>query len=193
MASRKSQQNGTAWWCGGDRPPLELHMLMVSEVAEATEEARKGTLPIYYNTEHGVLPREDGMFDVKQGDKLLKPEGEAVELADVVIRIADYFAWTSCSCETVALSAKVRSEMEECVVATKLMPRREDDYELIHLYPDYHGRYVRPDEVQGMSTALEKSQKRFDPHGRDVREEESGPARRGPIRTAYSFRRGGSE
>jgi NTP pyrophosphatase (non-canonical NTP hydrolase) len=50
---------------------LERHMLMVSEIAEATEEVRNGSLPIY---------TKDG-----------KPEGEAIELADTVIRIMDYF------------------------------------------------------------------------------------------------------
>jgi len=50
---------------------LEFHMLMVSEIAEATEEVRKGTEPIYFENN--------------------KPEGEAIELADCVIRIMDYF------------------------------------------------------------------------------------------------------
>jgi NTP pyrophosphatase (non-canonical NTP hydrolase) len=53
------------------RTPLEVHMLVVSEVAEATEAVRKGEAE-YYFTEGG------------------KPEGEAVELADAIIRILDY-------------------------------------------------------------------------------------------------------
>ena len=57
------------WW-DIIKSPLELHMLMVSELAEATEESRKGTEPVYY---------ENG-----------KPEGELIELADCVIRIMDY-------------------------------------------------------------------------------------------------------
>ena len=61
------------WWEGGTRSALEIHMLIVSEIAEATEEARKGTKPIYCLDEY-------------------KPEGEAIELADAVIRIMDYFA-----------------------------------------------------------------------------------------------------
>lgn len=52
--------------------PLEIHMLVVSEVAEATEAVRKADPPIYL-------------------DDAGKPEGEAVELADAIIRIADYF------------------------------------------------------------------------------------------------------
>lgn len=50
---------------------LERHMLMVSEIAEATEEVRNSKEPIY----------------IKDG----KPEGEAIELADCVIRIMDHF------------------------------------------------------------------------------------------------------
>ena len=59
-------------WHEEPRTPLEIHMLMVSELAEATEQVREDNPALWY----GI----DG-----------KPEGEAVELADVVIRIGDYF------------------------------------------------------------------------------------------------------
>lgn len=56
---------------GTIRTPLEYHMLMVSELAEASEAVRKGD-PDHFVTEKG------------------KPEGEAVEIADTLIRILDY-------------------------------------------------------------------------------------------------------
>lgn len=67
-------------WHDSPRSPLEIHMLIVSEVAEATEAVRSSgvnypmaDLPIYFSGNNN------------------KPEGEAVELADAVIRIANYF------------------------------------------------------------------------------------------------------
>lgn len=56
-----------------DKPvkPLEVHALIHCEVAEASEEVRKGAESFY----------------IERG----KPEGEAIELVDAVIRIMDYF------------------------------------------------------------------------------------------------------
>lgn len=56
------------------RTALEIHALIHSEVSEATEEARTNNPPVYTKP----LCSE-------------KPEGEAVELIDAVIRILDYF------------------------------------------------------------------------------------------------------
>ena len=79
-------------WYETKRSPLEAHMLMVSELSEATEEVRKGYPPMY----------------IEAGDKKVtnpaefdgaKPEGEAIELADAVIRIADYFGYRGWSLE----------------------------------------------------------------------------------------------
>ena len=61
------------WWEDGDRPAGEMMLLMVCEVAEAFEEYRNG------HSSKEIFYREDG-----------KPEGQAVEFADVIIRICDY-------------------------------------------------------------------------------------------------------
>jgi len=63
------------WWSAKgevERTPLEIHALIHAEISEATEEVRNNK-PAEYA---GVLG---------------KPEGEAVELMDAVIRILDYF------------------------------------------------------------------------------------------------------
>lgn len=58
-------------WHDKPRTPLEVHMLIVTEVAEATEAVRNDLPPM----------------TIQNG----KPEGEAIELADAMLRIADYF------------------------------------------------------------------------------------------------------
>ena len=83
-------------WHDSRRSPLEMHMLIVSEVAEATEAVRKSKPPIYViDEETGNQVEPDGLdsfgnqFEDIAG--VLKTEGEAVELGDAVIRIMDYF------------------------------------------------------------------------------------------------------
>lgn len=97
------------------RTALEMHMLMVSELAEATESARKGEPPIWQaqaNTQGGHFTDANLARTIKKVEPQdgtwspnLKPEGEAVELADCVIRIMDYFGAMGWDLERV-LSAK---------------------------------------------------------------------------------------
>lgn len=70
---------------------LEVHALIHSEISEATEEVRNATAAIHFkDTAHGP-----------------KPEGELIELADAIIRIADY-----CGAMNWDLEAAVKLKME---------------------------------------------------------------------------------
>lgn len=73
------------WWDSGDRDPLSVMMLMVSELAEAAEEVRQRRPDLYQIQEGQVVTPDNPSW--KGG---LKPEGEAVEVADCLIRILDY-------------------------------------------------------------------------------------------------------
>lgn len=91
-----------------ERSPLDIHMLIVSEIAEGTEEARIGSAPIYWKTSTGVVTQQDagGSYELRVGDELQKPEGELVELADAVIRIMDYCGYKGWDLQK-AIEAKV--------------------------------------------------------------------------------------
>lgn len=87
-------ENGTVML---SRPPLELHMLMVTEIAEASEAFRDSLPPVCF-IKDGVIYDYQNLINSADPeinlDKFVgkeKPEGEAIELADVVIRIMDYF------------------------------------------------------------------------------------------------------
>lgn len=81
-------------WYENSRQPLEFHMLIVSEIAEATEEVRNKNAPgpIYYRTWNASGYLDGYTIDPNHSRVDKKPEGEAIELADAVIRIMDYFA-----------------------------------------------------------------------------------------------------
>ena len=72
-------------------------MLMISEVAEATEEVRAGNPPVYVRNEDGSIAAietlsPESFIRVNGYVKTpIKPLGEAIELADFLIRMADTF------------------------------------------------------------------------------------------------------
>lgn len=77
------------WWEGGDRNPLEVLMLITSELAEAAEEFRNNRPALYYLDSTG---EEVSRFTPNTFPSLIKPEGWAVEVADAIIRCLDYTA-----------------------------------------------------------------------------------------------------
>jgi hypothetical protein len=72
------------WWEEG-RAPLEIHMLVVSEIAEATEAVRSGQGHVFVDKKTKEIHLS---YDPRYPER--KPEGELIELADAVIRIMDY-------------------------------------------------------------------------------------------------------
>jgi len=77
------------WWDTG-RSHLEIAALVHSEVSEFVEEVRNDAPPIYQRQPAELadfwVPPESPKWQLG-----LKPEGQAIELADAIIRIADYF------------------------------------------------------------------------------------------------------
>ncbi len=83
-------------WHDRLRSPLEFHALIHSEISEATEAVRDG-LPPFQQKQVAQAKRLtfQDLENATQSDQPLvsltfKPEGEVVELADAIIRIADY-------------------------------------------------------------------------------------------------------
>ncbi len=77
-----------------DPTPLEIHALIHSEISEATEEIRNNKPAIYVIDKDGHEITTAG-FQFKSASELFdyhpdaKPEGEAVEFADALIRILE--------------------------------------------------------------------------------------------------------
>lgn len=92
------------WWePGKEKRPLECHMLICSEIAEATEEVRNSRPPFYVAGHGSNRAMEPTAYKVEDG----KPEGETVEMADAIIRIADWFGRNGWDMEAV-----VKAKME---------------------------------------------------------------------------------
>ena len=99
------------WW-SEPRNLLEIAALCHSELSEAVEEYRAGRPLVYHkceSPEHECLEMEDATCNCYE-DKCIgfgKPEGVAVEMADCLIRILDWFGH-----EELDVDAIVREKME---------------------------------------------------------------------------------
>ena len=72
------------------RRPAEIHALVTTEVAEATEAVRSDDPPVF-QLQGGMKCTPEFAAAHNGWNPEGKPEGEAIELADAVIRIMDYF------------------------------------------------------------------------------------------------------
>ena len=95
------------WWDNRARSWPEIRMLAVSEIAEATECVRNGEPWCWQLREMSAFPQyESNKVKISYGDERWiaqdqigtggsypKPEGEAVELVDAVIRTLDYIGY----------------------------------------------------------------------------------------------------
>lgn len=77
-------------WYSPAKSALECLALMHSEISEAAEALRDGLTGLWFKGSAGMTNEYKGVF---VGDPKIKPEGEAAELADVIIRIFDYAKW----------------------------------------------------------------------------------------------------
>ena len=102
------------WW-EDDRSLSEILMLIVSELAEALEEARAGRPMVWHMCTYDGKPcdvddctaGEDDDGDCAVGRRYEKPEGIAVEVIDALIRILDW-----CGKEGLDVDALVREKHE---------------------------------------------------------------------------------
>lgn len=79
------------WWDGGERSLDDQFNNFDAEIIEAWEEFRAGRKldEIYYRTKDGVPWTQEEAKKFGLNTNTMKPEGFTVELADLLIRIAD--------------------------------------------------------------------------------------------------------
>jgi len=103
------------WYDNGGPQPLERMMMIVGEISEAHECVR--------NKEKSFWVKDHDVYtfisDYKPEDG--KPEGEAVEFADAMIRIADVFAHRGWNLEQVLRAKMDYNKTREYKHGEKLM------------------------------------------------------------------------
>lgn len=98
------------WWDGDERPISEVVVLAHSELSEAIEAARDGLPAVCFldKDTKRMLPNSETDLLLRKGISpsevsRYKPEGIAIELADCVIRIMDYFGYQGWDLEAAIL------------------------------------------------------------------------------------------
>lgn len=114
------------WW-DEPRPFDELCALMISELAEALEEARAGRPMEWYYCD--MMCNEKSICFENCGYQMgepcivkgYKPEGIAVEMADCAIRILDYLGSMECDIERGVISERI--DGSECCNNVERLPK----------------------------------------------------------------------
>jgi len=91
LVKETGEINRDKGWRDTKRSDLELLALIHSEISEAVEEVRFGDRPPIWQKGDSQYANTIVLPDEQIWSNNRKPEGVAIELADAVIRIADFF------------------------------------------------------------------------------------------------------